>query len=316
MINGVTGAIIGIHNIDLQLSFWRDELGYEVIESGIITADVAKVLYKVDGEIQVWSTAPAKAESGQVWFYKTANSATLPIRHPHTSELGNHALDLYTKDALATHSQLSARGWKFPGLPEPYSVPLGEKEIEITEGFCFGPEGTDVVFVEAKTARSTIAWDANPDLAYTELTSVVCGVKDMETAKEFYGPNGLGMSLWYDVTLSSPGIEKMAQLPPGTQVQLAFMSGSKTARVEIINTANIQKREDIHAHQRLGVSLGHNAWSFKSHDLEAAAKKIVEKGGRLLSLPTQSDDPVHGRATVITAETPEGSVIEIYEVRK
>uniref|UniRef100_UPI00404AF4CD hypothetical protein n=1 Tax=Candidatus Planktophila sp. TaxID=2175601 RepID=UPI00404AF4CD len=195
-VDGVTAALVGVHNVDIHLGFWRDELGYEVIDSGVINAATAKALYKVDGEIQAWQMAPAGADTGQVWFVKTPNSASLPPKYPHTSEWGYHALDLYTRDVMATHSQLFPKGWQWPALPQAYGVPFGDKVIEITEGFCWGPEGTDIVFVEATNERPTHAWGTNPKLPYTELTSVVCGVKDVELAKDFFGPDGLGMSIW------------------------------------------------------------------------------------------------------------------------
>jgi predicted enzyme related to lactoylglutathione lyase len=135
----------------------------------------------------------------------------------------------------------------------------------------------------------------------------------MEKAKAFFGPEGLGLGIWYDVTLSSPGIEKMAHLPPGTLVQLAFLAGSKTARVEIINTSNLPDRLNITAKQRVGLSLGHSGWSFITHDIETACKKITLQGGKVISNMIQTDDPVHGKARIVSALTPEGSFIELWE---
>lgn len=313
LVDGVTGAIVGVHNKSEHLKFWCNELNYEIVAEGVISSRVASEIYAVNGEIKVTSLAPAKADSGQVWLFQTENSASLIGTHPHTSQIGLHALDLYTRDALATHAQITRAGWEWAATPEAYEVPIGEKSIEITEGFCYGPEGTDVVFVEAKTVRPTIAWDRNPELPYCELTSVVCGVQDMEKAKAFFGPEGLGLGIWYDVTLSSPGIEKMAHLPPGTLVQLAFLAGSKTARVEIINTSNLPDRLNITAKQRVGLSLGHSGWSFITHDIETACKKITLQGGKVISNMIQTDDPVHGKARIVSALTPEGSFIELWE---
>ena len=46
-VDGVTAALVGVHDVDIHLGFWRDELGYEVIDSGVINAATAKALYKV-----------------------------------------------------------------------------------------------------------------------------------------------------------------------------------------------------------------------------------------------------------------------------
>ena len=96
-VDGVTAALVGVHDVDIHLGFWRDELGYEVIDSGVINAATAKALYKVDGEIQAWQMAPAGADTGQVWFVKTPNSSSLPPKYPHTSEWGFTLITHYIK---------------------------------------------------------------------------------------------------------------------------------------------------------------------------------------------------------------------------
>jgi catechol 2,3-dioxygenase-like lactoylglutathione lyase family enzyme len=313
LISGVTGAILGISNLDLHLGFWRDQLGYEVMEQGEIPSETAKAIYDVDGSIDVWKLAPAQAPSGQVWLYRTKDSANLTARHPHTSEIGLHALDLYTRDSLKTYEQLSNAGWTWAGIPEMYEVPLGDKTVGITEGFCFGPEGTDVVFVEAKNVRPTIAWEKDPSLPYSELTSVVTGVRDVAGAKDFY--HSLGMAPWYDVTFSAPGLEKMAKLPAHTNVQLVFMAGELTARIEIISTTNISNRVDITATQRVGRGLGHVAWTFRTTDLDQALAGVAKNGGRIISEVLETNDPVHGRANLAAVLTPENSFIELWESR-
>jgi hypothetical protein len=311
LISGVTGAILGISNLDLHLGFWRDQLGYEVMDQGEISAETAKAIYDVDGSIDVWKLAPAQAPSGQVWLYRTKNSSTLTAKHPHTSEIGLHALDLYTRDSLKTYEQLSNAGWSWAGIPEMYEVPLGDKNVGITEGFCFGPEGTDVVFVEAKNVRPTIAWGKDPSLPYSELTSVVTGVRNVELLKNLY--LSLGLTPWYDVTFSAPGLEKMAKLPPNTNVQLVFMAGELTARIEIISTTNILDRADITATQRVGKSLGHLGWTFKTSNLDQALAGVAKNGGRVISDVIQTSDPVHGRARIAAVLTPENSFFELWE---
>lgn len=288
-------------------------MGWDVMDEGVIAGSVSRDLYRVDGEIEAWKLAPVEADSGQLWLMRTPNSGQLIARHPHTSEWGFHAVDLYTRDCLATHNQLLAKGWKWPALPQKYSVPLNGKNIDIVEGFCLGPEGSDIVFVEARNARSTIVWDKDPTLPYTELTSVVCGVKDVDLAKEFFGPDGLGMSLWYDVTMTVEGVNIVAGLPIDSEVRLVFAAGEKTARIEIIHVTNLEPTADSRQIQRPGKSLGQMGWSFLTHDLESAMGKVVSKRGRLISDPVLTNDPIHGSARVVAAETSEGAFIELWE---
>lgn len=313
LITGVTAAIVGVDDFAPHLDFWCGQLGFEVVSSGTIDAQSARTVYGVDGQIEVKVLAAAGAESGRIALMKVEHSSILDARFPHTSELGYHALDLYTKDILATHKQLTQAGWEWVGTPEAYTVPLGDRVVEVVEGFCFGPEGTDVVFVEAKNARPTLAWEKDPTRPYTELTSVVCAVEDVDKFKEFFGPNGLGLAIWYDVTFTSPGLLRMAELPEGLDVRFVFLAGPNTARIELIKVLGLEPPADLREEQRLGKSLGHVGWSFRTHDLSAAAAVVVAKGGSLTCAPTLVDDPFHGRANIVSALTPEGAAFELWQ---
>jgi predicted enzyme related to lactoylglutathione lyase len=70
---------------------------------------------------------------------------------------------------------------------------------------------------------------------------------------------------------------------------------------------------NITAKQRVGLSLGHSGWSFITHDIETACKKIILQGGSVISNIIQTEDPVHGRARIVSALTPERSFIELWE---
>ena len=313
LISGVTGAIVGVNNFQPHIDFWCGELGWEVLREGSISNDVAQKVYGVTGQVEVKVLSVAGSKSGQIYLFKTDDSHSLEARYPHTSELGFHALDLYTKDISATYKQLSAAGIKWVREPEPYAVPLGDKVVEIVEGFCFSPEGTAVVFVEAKNARVTAAWEKNPDLPYTELTSVVTGVRDVDKLAAFFGEQGLGLSQWYDVSFSSPGLSKMAQIPEDSVVRLIFMAGPETARIEVIKVEGLEPPADLREIQRPGKSLGHVGWSFKTSNLSSALAKVREHGGKVLGEMVSTNDPIHGSSKVAAAETPEGAFIELWE---
>jgi len=312
-ITGVTGAFVGVQDFAPHLEFWCGELGWENCKSGVISAEIAQKVYHVEGEIEVKVLCAAGSDTGQVYLVRTKNADSLTPRYPHTSELGFHALDLYTKDSAATYEQMKKAGHKWVREPEAYKVPLGETVVEITEAFLFGPEGTAAVFVEAKNARVTKAWDINPDLPYTELTSVVCGVRDVEGLTAFFGPEGLGMAKWYDVSFTSEGLNKMAQLPSDAEITLVFLAGESTARIEVIKVNNVEPPRDLRAEQRPGKALGHSGWSFKTHDLDGALAVVTKQGGVVLSPPVVTDDPIHGKARLASAETPEGAFIELWE---
>ena len=74
-----------------------------------------------------------------------------------------------------------------------------------------------------------------------------------------------------------------------------------------------QNARDLRAEQRPGKALGHAGWSFKTHDLDGALEVVTKQGGVVLSAPLVTDDPIHGKARLASAETPEGAFIELWE---
>ena len=94
---------------------------------------------------------------------------------------------------------------------------------------------------------------------------------------------------------------------------MVFLAGESTARIEVIKVNNVEPPRDLRAEQRPGKALGHSGWSFKTHDLDGALAVVTKQGGVVLSAPVVTDDPIHGKARLASAETPEGAFIELWE---
>ncbi|MCC5577326.1 hypothetical protein IMZ11_17010 [Microtetraspora sp. AC03309] len=314
LVEGITAAIVGVTEFGPHLDFFVGELGYEVAAEGVVPGAVADALWASGpADVEAVALAAAGAGTGRIHLVRVPEPIA-PADPPHNLDVGLVGIDMYARDIEAAHAELgrSGRDWATP--PTTYGVAVGEREVQVTQGVCPAPDGTVVVFVQPAAVRGTEAWAADPERSYTELTSVVCHVPDADAEVGFWGPEGLGMAVWYDVVFSSPGFDKVAGLPAGTKMRLAFLAGEKTARIEVTSAAG-EHGVDRRATQRPARSLGHSGWSVRTRDLEAALESVRRTGGRVLTSPVETDDPLHGRAIVATADTPNGVSVTLWQPR-
>ncbi|HEY8533118.1 MAG TPA: VOC family protein [Micromonospora sp.] len=312
LIQGINAAFVGVTNPDDHLKFYCDQLGFAVAETGRLSAAEASAIWGEGvGEIGVTVLTAAGADHGRIVLLQVPNPG--PAVYPHSADFGLAGIDLYTRDIQESHRVLTAAGYSWVTPPATWEVPLGEKVVTVTEGFCNAPEGTAVVFVQPAVPRGTAAWDAEPDRFYTELTSVVCHVPDFESEIRFWGPDGLGLSQWYDATFSHPGLDEMASLPSGTVMRLSFLAGPTTARIEVTCIQNRTMGRDRRAEQRTARHLGHTGWLVRTRDLDATVARVRELGGTVLTGPVPGPKVLFAEKRVAMVDTPNGIPVTFVE---
>lgn len=311
-IQGVNAAFLGVTDPAAHLAYYCDQLGFAVAESGVLSAVEASAVWGEGvGEVGVTVLTAAGAGHGRIILLQLAEAG--PAVYPHSADFGLAGIDMYTRDIAESHRVLTAAGYPWVTPPATWKVPLGEKIVTVTEGFCNAPEGTGVVFVQPAAPRGTAAWDAEPDRFYTELTSVVCHVPDFEAEIGFWGPDGLGLAQWYDVTFSDPGLDTMASLPAGTVMRLAFLAGPLTARIEVTRIQDRTVGTDRRAEQRTARHLGHSGWLVRTHDLDAVLDRVRQRGGAVLTGPLPGPDLLFRGARVAMVDTPNGIPVTFVE---
>ncbi|MDA8368899.1 MAG: hypothetical protein M0026_03415 [Nocardiopsaceae bacterium] len=312
LIQGVNAAFIGVSTPERHIDLYCGQLGYAVAESGVLSAEAAAAIWG-EGvtETHVTVLTAAGAPHGRIVLLTVPDRG--PAEYPHTADFGLAGIDMYTHDIQESHRTLTAASYDWVTPPATWEVPLGERMVTVTEGFCNAPDGTDLVFVEPASPRGTAAWDTDPDRGYTELTSVVCNVPDFEAEIGFWGPEGLGLQLWYDVSFSSPGLEEMASLPAGTQMRLAFLAGPLTARIEVTQVQDGMVGTDRRERQRTARHLGHTGWLVQTPDLDATLARVAELGGTVRTGPVHGPELLFGSARVAMVDTPNGIPVTIQE---
>jgi catechol 2,3-dioxygenase-like lactoylglutathione lyase family enzyme len=309
LVDGVSAAILGVDAFETHVDFYCSHLGFEIAAEGVVERSVARALWDVDDDVAVTFLAAAGAPGGRIDLVLIEGEQPA-AQHPHMRDLGLIGLDVYTKDIQQTYGSLLASGFAWNAPPTTYGVPMGDGSVRLTEAFCKGPGGVDVVFLQPEAPRGTRAWDSDPRRLHTELTSVLCHVPDVDAEVAFWV--SLGLQANYDVTFSSPGLDTVADLDPGSVVRLAFLAGEQTARIEVINMPNTQVGLDRRTEQRPARGMGHSGWRVQTRNLSRALERVNESGGRHKSVVT-THDPIHGTARVAGAFTPNDIFVQLWE---
>lgn len=309
---GVNAAFLGVGDLAPHLDLYVGQLGWEVHRSGVVSADEASALWGDGvGETPFTELRAAGAGTGRLFLLQVG--AQEQPAHPMQADTGLLAINMYTRDIEVSHRELVSAGQTFRTPPASWAVPLGDKLVTVTQSFLLAPDGVDIVFVQPAEARGTAAWDADPERHYTELTSVVCHVPDFEAEAAFWGPDGLGLSSWYDVTFTHPGLDEMAQLPSGSVMRLSFMAGPTTARLEITRLEDRTLGQDRRAVQRTGRHLGHTGWLFTVPDVTAVVEAVRAGGGEVLSDVHPGPQDLFEGARVAHVNTPNGLPVTFVE---
>lgn len=311
LVPGISAAFLGVSDPEPHVDFYCGRLGFAVAERGDVPRGLAAQLWAVDREVPYVVLTAAGAPHGRI-ILLTVPGVT-EANHPHTADLGLVGIDVYTDDIVRAHADLTRAGHPWATPPATWEVPLGDKQVLVTEGFCYAPEGTDIVFVQPENPRGTAAWDAEPDRPFTEVTSLVCHVPDVDAEVGFWGPDGLGLALWYDVSFSSPGLEQMAGLPAGTTMRLAFLAGPETARIEVTQVGDGSLGTDRRVAQRTAKALGHTGWLIRTPDLDRALAVVHDRHGRITAGPLDSVGGLFGAGRVAFVDTPGGIPVTIQE---
>lgn len=312
LIEGITAAVIGTADVGRAVDFYCQHLGWEVADKGVVPAATTEALWGPGlGDIEATALCAAGADTGRIHLVEVSTPVA-PVERPHNLDYGLIGIDMYARDIAAAHETMRRDGVEWLRAPSTYDVPLGGKNVQVTQGVCPAPDGTMVVFVQPLAVRDTAAWSVDPDRPYTELTSVVCHVPDPDAEIRLWGPDGLGLSIWYDVTFSAAGFDAVADLPPGTPMRLAFLAGPRTTRIEV-TCAEIPHRVDRRPTQRPGRSLGHSGWSVRTRDLDAALARAAAAGATRHGDVVHTSNPLHGDARVVAIDTPNGIAVDLWE---
>jgi catechol 2,3-dioxygenase-like lactoylglutathione lyase family enzyme len=302
MIAGIADIIIGVRDPAGWTALARDELDFEVRAAGQDHGPLG------EGSSGATVLAPRGAETGRIRLihYPEGRQTGRPDIH----DVGYFDFDIYSKNCDTTYEQLARQGYQFRARPETWSVET--PPLTLTEGMLHAPDDVNLVFVGMAQPRGAAAYAVDPERLYSEASSSVAVVPDLDAAIRFWR-DGLGYQLLLDFQLQHPALEPLLGLPPTEGFRMALLAkGGETARIELIALPPERQTGQNRTIHRAG-TIGLIAWGFRSTDLDADLAAIAAAGGRIERQPAPVEDAPHRRARVATASTPDNLLLELWQ---
>jgi hypothetical protein len=317
LITGVHALMLGVREFEPMLKIFRDALEWDVVSRCNLPAHLCQHLWKTDAAAEVMVLASRGVDSGRVHLVRFADLKLHEIDERDPRSFGFRAMNTYVRDMGEARARIESAGGSWGAETHFDIVSTDGTKQTVHQGRAILPDGAGLVFVIPHIPRWTAAWELDETVFSPEATSVVVASPDADASRRFWGPDGLGHEIRYDVAQANPGTNKMVGLPDDAVVRVVFTWGERTARVEILGRADDPYSEiasvDIAPLQRPGISLGPVGWTICVDDMGVAITRMTSLGGQVIAAPVEANNDLHRGSLVATVETPEGTWLNVWQ---
>jgi len=315
---GFSEAVVSVSDLDEWSHLLSDIFKWREIHRG--PADPAlNALWKVPENASIeevlFREPGAETQQGGIRLVKFGNAKQVQARpNAYAWDTGGF-FDLHVQvhDVQSVFREMQRVGWL--GYTEPQRLDVGG--VVLNEVLIRGPDGMAFALIERVSPpfqivegyqRVSPAWNA-PQM-----------VRDFTAAYEFYS-NGLGFRPTIEMEMPpAPDGENLFGLPNSlakkTKTQLAFFhpTGERGAigSVDLLHLVGVEGR-DMSERTR-PPNLGLLLLRYPINGLETYISEISENGIALHSGPAEIEIPPYGRCQVASVISPEGAILEFYEV--
>jgi len=220
------------------VALYRDGFGFQVTQESLWAADPWRQLWNLPkgGDLQVAELRKPQAHGGGIRIVSVPElSEVAGARLP--NQPGPYAWDFYVRDMDSAVKQIKDLGWTFRSQPQRY--PLFGQDFEVLEVMLEGPQGLLHALVEYIPGqhRCVLGVDANETIS--EVIALVVVVDEIEQARRAM-VTGLGADIAMDESFNGPEVERLLNLPPGSQFRMVLMRGPirRSARFELLESIN------------------------------------------------------------------------------
>ena len=218
------------------VSLYRDGLGFQVTGDSVWPATPWRQLWNLpDGpDLHVVELAKPLAHGGGI---RVVSVPELPIvkggRLPNLP--GPYAWDFYVRDMSAAVQRIQDLGWTFRSEPQRY--PLFGQDFEVTEVMLEGPQGLLHALVEYIPGQHRCVLGVDETEDTSEVIALVVVVADI-VAPRAAMVEGLGADVAMDETFTGPEVERLLDLPSGSEFRMVLMRGPsrRSARFELLES--------------------------------------------------------------------------------
>ncbi len=315
LISGVHAFMLGVNEFEPLQRVFVDAMGWDVIGQWTLPKPLCAHLWDADSAAQVMVLASRGVNHGRIHLYRFEDLDATEPEALGPRAYGFRAMNTYVRDMQVARRRVEAAGATW-GAETRFDITSVDGTTQsVHQGRVLLPDAAGLVFVKPTIPRWTAAWSKDDSVFCPEATSVVVSSHDADASKRFWGPEGLGLEIRYDVEQRNPDTNKMIGLEPDAAVRVVFCWAEKTSRVEILGRA-----EDPYAHiecpdatrqQRPGLAKGAIGWVIQVRDLDGALTQMVQAGGRIIAEPVEGSAGFHP-GQVATVQTPENTWISVW----
>lgn len=316
LISGVHALMLGVRDFGPLRRVFVEAMGWGVVGEWPLSRALCSHLWNADSAARVMVLASRGVDYGRVHLYRFDDISPGEPQALGPRAHGFRAMNTYVRDMLSARRRIEAAGATW-GAETRFDITAVDGTTQsVHQGRVLLPDAAGLVFVKPTIPRWTAAWSADDTVFCPEATSVVVASHDADASKAFWGPDGLGLEIRYDVEQRNPDTNKMIGLEPDAAARVVFCWPEKTARVEILGKAQDPyshiETPDATAQQRPGVSIGAIGWVVQVQNLERALIRMAGAGGTVIAAPIEGSTGLHP-GTVATVQTPENTWLSVWE---
>jgi catechol 2,3-dioxygenase-like lactoylglutathione lyase family enzyme len=312
-------AVIGAENLDDSIAFYRDALGFDVVDRAVLQGTAFETHWQLSpgARAEMAVLADRGCEVGRLALVRFEATNRLRIRSVSGQRFfGLVNLNFYTDDVRLKTKHLEAAGCR--AWSEPVVHDMGEEVGQPIEVMLDGPDGIIINMIELQ-GRSPAARilrtrgyidDAggfNRCGATPVATSQHC-VRDYDRAMAFYR-DVLGMTVRNDVILQGEAMERFMDYPRGARTRDTYLQGNHVLGKLAVNYPLNFGCEDLAA-RAVPPHVGYFAQTFVVPDLGDALSSALTTGAVEHSAPVELRMPGLGRSAVAVVRNPGSGALQ------
>lgn len=309
MVTEVRIATLGVSDLERSITFYRDALGWRLVDRGVIDQSLAPLLRAPPGHRGRWAVMAA-AESGlgrvRLLAFEPPGERLWTEVNRYAGS-GYYALNFRCRDARAAMSRIVAAGGHAAHEPSYWEV---SEQVAVWDSISDDPDGIRIdlfSYERGGDLRGPLASEVSV------LQTVAITTRDVARSRRFY--EGLGFRELFDRVLDFPELQQLLGADRPVKIHNVNLMKDGTVvpgRVEMFAYLGIDDVPEAPlAPTAHPPNLGILAIGFETGDLDTDLATFASLGARPIARATVDAWPGYGRAEVAIVAGPDGEAIEI-----
>ena len=318
----VYAATIGATNLDRSIDFYRDQIGFDVVDRRTMSGTAFEQHWRLPpGATAEMAVLADRCEVGRIALIQWHADHRRPVRDvPAQQVYGFINLNFYSNDIAAHTARIAASGyrpWTAPvvhdmgwDIGEPIEVMIDGPDTVILNLIQFSAKNPKARTMETRAYVADVFGYNRCGL--TPVVTTAHHVRDFDAAMAFYR-RVFKMDVRIATVLKGRSMEEFTRFPPGAEARDTYLRGYHLfGKIALIQPLNFPCSDMVP--NALPPNIGYIAQSFIVADLERALADAAEAGGELFTPAIELDMPELGNVrTAIVRNPGSGGLQEMIE---